>query len=94
MFKKSEQIFHSLSCIFFSENFTTISNLQRDLLEQAFAKNPYPKRSTIHKLAVKLGLDEEEVHRWYSHKKTGVIPEVRQQTSHIGEFVAIHSVLV
>ena len=39
------------------------------ILESAFAKNPYPEKSTLKELAQKVELDESRVYSWFAKKR-------------------------
>ena len=43
---------------------------QRSVLQEWFAKDPYPKKDTIRNLSNVLGLDKRKVYNWFNIKRS------------------------
>ena len=69
------------------ERFHQVSVSQRDVLEQMFTKNAYPTRSTVSKVAEKLGLSEMKVYNWFRWKRYLARSGKYQETQSIGELL-------
>ena len=93
--EESEQVFNTVGRHLL-ENLATISASQRDVLEQQFAKDPYPKKSTVYKISEQLGLAGVKMYDWFRWERYKKSLGKSQKIQSNGEFVDIHvhSVLV
>ena len=89
--QKNEQISYTLGRPLL-EKYQTPSAAQRDVLEQVFARNPYPTRSTRQNVAEELGMGETKVYNWFAQGRKKMKAGKIQDTHAIGEFVGIRSV--
>ena len=85
--KKNQWIFNTVGRALL-QTFNAVSVSQRDHLEQLFAKDQYPTKSTIHEIAEELGMDERKVYNWFHWQRAKARSGKRQLTMEIGEFVA------
>ena len=77
-----------------SEKYFPISASQKYVLEQFFAKNEYPSRSSLQNIAEKLGLGEKTVYNWFRCTRLRVRIGKCLQYQSIGEFFRMHTLLV
>ena len=89
----SMQIFNTVGRLLL-EKIDTISASQRYVLEQMFAKEPYPTKSTKHEIAEELGIGGVKVYNWYRSERAKARLGKCQINQSVGEFVDIYSILV